>query len=104
MAATREFDDLASKEAGEIHKCFAERRLQVSLSQNLTLSCVFARMNRPMLFMYQPNVQQSAELLNSKLGDKVRLERFDGDERKVRSQARVALKNVRHHILSRGKP
>ncbi len=39
MAATREFDDLASKEAGEIHKCFAERRLQVSLSQNLTLSC-----------------------------------------------------------------
>jgi len=38
MAATREFDDLASKEAGEIHKCFAERRLQVSLSQNLTIS------------------------------------------------------------------
>src|SRR5713101_6729482 len=30
---------LSSKEVGEIHKRFAERRLQVSLFQNLTLSC-----------------------------------------------------------------
>jgi non-heme chloroperoxidase len=36
-------------------------------------------MNRPMLFIYQPNMQASADLLNSKLGNKVRLERFDGD-------------------------
>jgi non-heme chloroperoxidase len=42
-------------------------------------SAAFARMNRPLLFMYQPNMRQSADLLNSKLGDKVRLERFDGD-------------------------
>ncbi len=30
---------LPSKEAGEIHACFAELRLQVSLSQKLILSC-----------------------------------------------------------------
>jgi len=39
----------------------------------------FARMNRPVLFAYQPDSQQSADFLKSKLGDKVRLERFDGD-------------------------
>jgi non-heme chloroperoxidase len=43
------------------------------------LSGAFARMNRPMLFTYQPDTQPSADLLKSKLGDKVRLERFDGD-------------------------
>jgi non-heme chloroperoxidase len=43
------------------------------------LSSAFARMNRPMLFTYQPSTQASADLLKSKLGDKVRLERFDGD-------------------------
>jgi non-heme chloroperoxidase len=43
------------------------------------LSGAFARMNRPMLFIYQPSTQMSADLLKSKLGDKVRLERFDGD-------------------------
>jgi non-heme chloroperoxidase len=32
-----------------------------------------------MLFIYQPNMQAGADLLNSKLGNKVRLERFDGD-------------------------
>ena len=32
-----------------------------------------------MLFMYQPESQPSADFLKSKLGDKVRLERFDGD-------------------------
>jgi len=35
--------------------------------------------NRPLLFMYQPESQPSADFLKSKLGDKVRLERFDGD-------------------------
>ncbi len=39
----------------------------------------FARMDRPLLFTYQPETQQSADFLKSKLGDKVRLERFDGD-------------------------
>jgi len=39
----------------------------------------FARMNRPVLFAYRNDTQQSADLLKSKLGDKVRLERFDGD-------------------------
>jgi non-heme chloroperoxidase len=39
----------------------------------------FARMNRPMLFTYQPDTQQIADFLKSRLGDKVRLERFDGD-------------------------
>jgi len=38
-----------------------------------------ARVNRPMLFMYQPNSQETADYLKLKLGDKVRLERFDGD-------------------------
>ncbi|MFZ0317611.1 MAG: alpha/beta hydrolase [Candidatus Sulfotelmatobacter sp.] len=39
----------------------------------------FARMNRPVLFAYQPESQASAEFLKSKLGDKVQLEKFDGD-------------------------
>jgi microsomal epoxide hydrolase len=38
-----------------------------------------ARMSRPVLFAYQPESQQSADYLKSKLGDKLRLERFDGD-------------------------
>jgi microsomal epoxide hydrolase len=38
-----------------------------------------ARLRRPVLFAYQPDTQQSADLLKSKLGDKVRLERFEGD-------------------------
>jgi len=38
-----------------------------------------ARINRPVLFMYQPETQQAADYLKLKLGDKVRLERFDGD-------------------------
>src|SRR5207302_4369601 len=37
-----------------------------------------ARMNRPVLFAYQPESQPSADYLKSKLGDKLRLERFDG--------------------------
>ncbi len=35
--------------------------------------------NRPMLFMYQPESQTSADFLKLKLGEKLRLERFDGD-------------------------
>jgi non-heme chloroperoxidase len=44
------------------------------------------KVNRPVLFVYEPvtqatayNTQATADLLKSKLGDKVRLERFDGD-------------------------
>ena len=39
----------------------------------------FARMDRPVLFAYQPDTQSSADYLKSKLGSKVRLERFEGD-------------------------
>jgi microsomal epoxide hydrolase len=39
----------------------------------------FAKLNRPVLFVYQPNMQHTADFLKSKLGDKVRLERFDAD-------------------------
>ncbi len=39
----------------------------------------FARMNRPVLFAYQPDSQRGADFLKSKFADKVRLERFDGD-------------------------
>lgn len=39
----------------------------------------FGRINRPVLFAYRPDTQQAADLLKSKLGDKVRLESFDGD-------------------------
>jgi len=42
-------------------------------------SAAFARINRPVLFTYQPETQQTADILKSKLGDKLRLERFDGD-------------------------
>jgi non-heme chloroperoxidase len=38
-----------------------------------------AKINRPVLFTYQPDSQPSADYLQSKLGDKLRLERFDGD-------------------------
>jgi pimeloyl-ACP methyl ester carboxylesterase len=36
-------------------------------------------MNKPVLFTYQPDTQPSADFLKSKLGDQVRLQRFDGD-------------------------
>jgi microsomal epoxide hydrolase len=42
-------------------------------------SAGFARINRPVLFAYQPDSQQSADFIKMKLGDKVRLERFEGD-------------------------
>jgi non-heme chloroperoxidase len=38
-----------------------------------------AKMNRPVLFAYQPESEPSADYLKSKLGDKLRLERFEGD-------------------------
>lgn len=38
-----------------------------------------AKINRPVLFAYQPESQGSADFLKSKLGDTLRLERFDGD-------------------------
>jgi len=43
------------------------------------LSPSLARTNRPLLFAYQPESQQSADFLKSKLGDKVRFEKFEGD-------------------------
>jgi non-heme chloroperoxidase len=42
-------------------------------------SNAFARINRPMLFAYEPALQPNADFLKAKLGDKVRFERFDGD-------------------------
>ena len=42
-------------------------------------SAGLAKMNRPVLFAYQPESQATADFLKSKLGDKLRLERFDGD-------------------------
>jgi microsomal epoxide hydrolase len=39
----------------------------------------FARINRPMLFAYEPALQPNARFLKAKLGDKVRLKRFEGD-------------------------
>jgi non-heme chloroperoxidase len=42
-------------------------------------SAGLTRANRPMLFVYQSGSQPSADFVKSKLGDKVRLERFDGD-------------------------
>lgn len=42
-------------------------------------SNAFARINRPMLFAYEPAMQANADFLKAKLGDKVRFERFDGD-------------------------
>jgi pimeloyl-ACP methyl ester carboxylesterase len=36
-------------------------------------------MSRPVFFAYQPDSQATADFLKSKLGDKLRLEKFDGD-------------------------
>jgi non-heme chloroperoxidase len=43
------------------------------------LSIALAKIDKPVLFAYQPETQQTADFLKSKLGDKVSLERFDGD-------------------------
>ena len=37
-----------------------------------------AKMNRPVLFAYQPQTQASADFLKSQLGDRVQLTKFDG--------------------------
>ena len=42
-------------------------------------SNAFARITRPILFAYEPALQPNADFLKAKLGDKVRLERFNGD-------------------------
>lgn len=42
-------------------------------------SAGLAKIDRPFLFAYQPETQPAADFLKSKLGDKVQLERFDGD-------------------------
>jgi pimeloyl-ACP methyl ester carboxylesterase len=42
-------------------------------------SNAFARINRPMLFAYEPGLQPNANYVKAKLGDKVQLVRFDGD-------------------------
>ena len=42
-------------------------------------SNAFARINRPMLFAYEPALQPNADFLKAKLGDRIQLERFDGD-------------------------
>jgi microsomal epoxide hydrolase len=41
-------------------------------------SAAFAKLNRPLLFAYQPEMQSTADLLKARLGDKVRIEKFDG--------------------------
>jgi len=38
-----------------------------------------AKITRPVLFVYQPESQMSADFLKLRLGDKLKLERFDGD-------------------------
>jgi non-heme chloroperoxidase len=38
-----------------------------------------AKINRPVLFTHTPEMQTTADFLKSQLGDKLRLERFDGD-------------------------
>jgi non-heme chloroperoxidase len=42
-------------------------------------SKAFARINRPMLFAYEPALRTNADFLQATLGDKVRLEPFDED-------------------------
>ena len=38
-----------------------------------------AKINRPVLFAYQPDSQSTADFLKERLGDKLQLARFDGD-------------------------
>jgi non-heme chloroperoxidase len=42
-------------------------------------SAAFGKIDRPVLFAYQPETQPVADFLKSKLGDKIQLERFDSD-------------------------
>jgi len=50
-----------------------------NMVEETDFSNAFARINRPMLFAYEPALQPNADFLKAKLGDRVRLERFDGD-------------------------
>jgi non-heme chloroperoxidase len=50
-----------------------------NMVEDTDFSKAFARINRPMLFVYEPALQPNADFLKAKLGDRVRLERFDGD-------------------------
>ena len=43
------------------------------------MSVGFEKLTRPVLYVYQPNMQASADFIKSKLSQKVQLERFDGD-------------------------
>jgi non-heme chloroperoxidase len=42
-------------------------------------SAGLSKVNRPFVFAYQPETQPGADFVKTQLGDKVRLERFDGD-------------------------
>jgi non-heme chloroperoxidase len=50
-----------------------------NMVEDTDFSNAFARINRPMLFVYEPALQPNADFLKAKLGDRVQLERFDGD-------------------------
>ena len=56
-----------------IYDMFAVRDFSTGLTR---LSAM--KTNRPVLFIYQPESQPSADYLKSKLGDKLQLERFEG--------------------------
>jgi len=53
----------------------------VALSYNMIaakdISADLAKTNRPMLYLYEPGTQDTADLLKSKLGDNVQLEIFE---------------------------
>jgi pimeloyl-ACP methyl ester carboxylesterase len=50
-----------------------------NMVEDTDFSNAFARIDRPVLFVYEPALQPNADFLKAKLGDRVRLERFDGD-------------------------
>ncbi len=50
-----------------------------NMVEDTDFSQAFARIDRPVLFVYEPALQPNADFLKGKLGDRVRLERFDGD-------------------------
>jgi hypothetical protein len=62
-----------------------KERVMIDCKPVMTWICVtdfshgFARINRRLIFVYEPAQQPNGDFLKAKLGDKVRLERFDGD-------------------------
>lgn len=50
-----------------------------NMVEDTDFSQAFARIDHPMLFVYEPALQPNADFLKAKLGDRIRLERFDGD-------------------------